>query len=57
MGPVTSTLRWDDLALDLLLPVDREKAEAERAVLARETAAGNIQNQNPRAEEEDENQG
>lgn len=57
MGPVTSTLRWDDLALDLLLPVDMEKAEAECAVLARETAAGNTQTQNPRAEEEDENQG
>ncbi|EJD43698.1 hypothetical protein AURDEDRAFT_137666 [Auricularia subglabra TFB-10046 SS5] len=33
-------LRWRDLALDLLLPVDPEKAEAARAALARKQASG-----------------
>ena len=29
-GGVNGSLRWKDLALDLLLPVDEEKEEAEK---------------------------
>jgi hypothetical protein len=62
-GAVTQALRWDDLALDHLLPVDKEKTDAESAALAREAAVGNPQAQNPRGDSfeeepgEDENQG
>lgn len=62
-GAITPTLRWNELALDHLLPVHKEKEDAEKAVLARETAVGNTQTQNPREDNyeeeprEDENQG
>ncbi|KAF7791295.1 hypothetical protein EIP86_002309 [Pleurotus ostreatoroseus] len=39
-GGVNGSLRWRDLALDLLLPVDEEKEEAERAAHARKMASG-----------------
>jgi hypothetical protein len=39
-GGVNGSLRWKDLALDILLPVDQEKLEAERAAHARRMASG-----------------
>ncbi|TFY72444.1 hypothetical protein EVG20_g551 [Dentipellis fragilis] len=39
-GGINGTLRWKDLALDTLLPVDREKEEAEKAAQARIMASG-----------------
>ncbi|KIP09280.1 hypothetical protein PHLGIDRAFT_126435 [Phlebiopsis gigantea 11061_1 CR5-6] len=42
-GGVNGSLRWRDLALDQLLPVDEEKEEAERAVQARKMASGATQ--------------
>lgn len=44
-GGANGTLRWKDLALDILLPVDHEKEEAERAVQARKMASGATANQ------------
>lgn len=38
--PFSGTLRWHELALDQLLPVDEQKAEAERAAQARTVAPG-----------------
>ncbi|KAF8522994.1 hypothetical protein JB92DRAFT_3110302 [Gautieria morchelliformis] len=56
----TATLRWDDLALDHLLPLVKEKVKIDTAAAAREFAPGNLA-QNPRVdsdeEEEDEDQG
>ena len=42
-GGVNGSLRWRDLALDRLLPVDEEKEEAERAAQARKMASGATQ--------------
>lgn len=39
-GGINGALRWRDLALDELLPVDEEKEEALRAVQARKMASG-----------------
>jgi hypothetical protein len=39
-GGVNGTLRWKDLALDILLPVDKEREEAEKAAHARKMASG-----------------
>ncbi|KAI0030072.1 hypothetical protein K488DRAFT_55014 [Vararia minispora EC-137] len=39
-GGVNGALRWRDLALDILLPVDREREEAARAAQARKMATG-----------------
>jgi len=44
-GGVNGTLRWRDLALDILLPVDKEKEEAEKAAHARKMASGATANQ------------
>ncbi|KAH8991683.1 hypothetical protein EDB86DRAFT_1036544 [Lactarius hatsudake] len=44
-GGVNGTLRWKDLALDILLPVDKEKEEAEKAAHARKMASGATTNQ------------
>ncbi|KAI9510018.1 hypothetical protein F5148DRAFT_658018 [Russula earlei] len=44
-GGVNGTLRWKDLALDILLPVDKEKEEAEKAAHARKMASGANANQ------------
>jgi len=46
-GGANGALRWKDLALDLLLPVDHAKEEAERAALARKMASGTSSNNNP----------
>lgn len=39
-GGINGTLRWRDLALDELLPVDEEREEALRAIQARKMASG-----------------
>ncbi|KAF9454132.1 hypothetical protein P691DRAFT_798397 [Macrolepiota fuliginosa MF-IS2] len=39
-GGINGALRWRDLALDELLPVDEEKEEALRALQARKMASG-----------------
>ena len=46
-GGVNGALRWKDLALDSLLPIDHEKEEAERAAQARKLASGATSNNNP----------
>lgn len=46
-GGVNGALRWRDLALDVLLPIDHKKEEAERAALARKMASGSNTNNNP----------
>jgi len=43
-GGVNGTLRWKDLALDILLPVDKEREEAEKAAHARKMASGTTAN-------------
>ncbi|KAF9460558.1 hypothetical protein BDZ94DRAFT_1324025 [Collybia nuda] len=45
-GGVNGALRWRDLALEELLPVDEDKEEAKRAMQARKMASG-ASNQNP----------
>lgn len=45
-GGTNGTLRWTDLALDELLPIDEEKEEAQRAMQARKMASG-ASNNNP----------
>ncbi|KAF9522420.1 hypothetical protein CPB83DRAFT_112524 [Crepidotus variabilis] len=47
-GGTNGTLRWTDLALQDLLPVDAEKEEAQRAIQARKMASG-TSNNNPQA--------
>ncbi|KAI0079098.1 hypothetical protein K474DRAFT_1770524 [Panus rudis PR-1116 ss-1] len=39
-GGVNGSMRWKELGLDLLLPVDREKEDAEKAAQARKMASG-----------------
>jgi hypothetical protein len=39
-GGVNGALRWRDLALDELMPVDEEKEEAKKAIQARKMASG-----------------
>jgi len=46
-GGINGALRWRDLALDQLLPVDEEKEEAERAAQARKMASGATTNHVP----------
>ena len=46
-GGVNGALRWRDLALDRLLPVDRAREEAARAALARKMASGAAQTNTP----------
>jgi hypothetical protein len=45
-GGINGALRWRDLALDDLLPVDEAKEEAKRAMQARKMASGTA-NHNP----------
>lgn len=45
-GGVNGALRWRDLALEELLPIDEDKEEAKRAMQARKMASG-ASNQNP----------
>ncbi|KAI0369125.1 hypothetical protein BV20DRAFT_1122252 [Pilatotrama ljubarskyi] len=64
-GGVNGSLRWRDLALDLLFPVDQAREEAEKAAQARKMASGTTSNHPPPQppppqdqtvdEEEDEN--
>ncbi|KAF4596338.1 hypothetical protein EYR38_007717 [Pleurotus pulmonarius] len=44
-GGVTGALRWKDLALEELLPIDEAKEEAIRAEMARKMASGSASNQ------------
>ncbi|KAI0766670.1 hypothetical protein BD413DRAFT_569620 [Trametes elegans] len=62
-GGVNGSLRWRDLALDLLFPVDQAREEAEKAAQARKMASGTTSNppaqqaplqQEPPADEEEE---
>jgi hypothetical protein len=61
-GGVNGALRWKDLAMEYLLPVDEEKEEANRAIEARKMASGASSSAAPQAgmgqdqtaEEEDE---
>jgi hypothetical protein len=48
-GGINGSLRWRDLGLEDLLPVDEEKEEAKRAMLARKMASG--ANNNPQAQQ------
>ncbi|PAV19638.1 alpha- -glucan [Pyrrhoderma noxium] len=48
-GGVNGALRWRDLALDRLLPVDRAREEAARAAMARKMASGASQSNGPSA--------
>lgn len=50
-GGVNGTLRWRDLALDELLPVDEAKVEAEKAEQARKMASGAASNQPPQPQQ------
>ncbi|GBE86531.1 hypothetical protein BKA93DRAFT_825710 [Sparassis latifolia] len=46
-GGVNGSLRWKDLALELLIPVDEARELAERAALARKLASGASSNHPP----------
>jgi hypothetical protein len=46
-GGINGALRWRDLALDLLLPADEEKEEAQKAAQARKMASGATANHPP----------
>ncbi|CAL1715205.1 unnamed protein product [Somion occarium] len=48
-GGVNGSMRWKELALDLLLPVDKEREEAEKAAQARKMASGTAANHAPAA--------
>ncbi|ETW79259.1 hypothetical protein HETIRDRAFT_420415 [Heterobasidion irregulare TC 32-1] len=50
-GGANGTLRWKDLALDILLPVDYEKEEAEKAAQARKMASGTASNHHQTAQQ------
>ncbi|KAJ3511238.1 hypothetical protein NLJ89_g4215 [Agrocybe chaxingu] len=49
-GGVNGSLRWKDLALEELLPVDEAREEAKRAMQARKMASG-ASNNNPQAQQ------
>lgn len=49
-GGTNGTLRWTDLALHDLLPVDAKKEEAQRAMQARKMASG-TSNNNPQTQQ------
>ncbi|PCH38057.1 hypothetical protein WOLCODRAFT_130651 [Wolfiporia cocos MD-104 SS10] len=46
-GGVNGSLRWKDLALDILYPVDEAREEAEKAAQARKLASGVSANHHP----------
>jgi hypothetical protein len=48
-GGINGSLRWRDLGLEDLLPVDDEKEEAKRAMQARKMASG--ANNNPQTQQ------
>ncbi|KAF8801357.1 hypothetical protein BYT27DRAFT_7226918 [Phlegmacium glaucopus] len=49
-GGINGSLRWRDLGLEDLLPVDEEKEEAKRAIQARKMASG-ATNNNPQTQQ------
>ena len=49
-GGTNGSLRWTDLAIDELLPIDEEKEEAQRASQARKMASGSSNN-NPQSQQ------
>jgi hypothetical protein len=49
-GGINGSLRWRDLGLEDLLPVDEEKEEAKRAMQARKMAIG-ATNNNPQTQQ------
>lgn len=51
-GGVTGQLRWKELALDQLLPIDEAKEEQKRAAQARKMAMGATNNQRRRRQDE-----
>ncbi|KAG9309897.1 hypothetical protein JVU11DRAFT_9929 [Chiua virens] len=53
-GGVNGALRWKDLALEKLLPVDEEKEEMKRAAEARKMANGATADQTIEEEEEED---
>jgi len=48
-GGINGSIRWRDLALDELLPIDEDKEEAKRAMQARKMASG-AANNNPQGQ-------
>ena len=44
-GGANGVLRWKDLALDILLPVDKEKEDVEKTAHARKMTSGATANQ------------
>ncbi|TFK39452.1 hypothetical protein BDQ12DRAFT_681810 [Crucibulum laeve] len=54
-GGIAGALRWRDLAMDELLPVDEEKELAERAMQARKMASG-ASNNNPQQQQQQQQQ-
>ena len=46
-GGVNGSIRWKDLALDRLFPVDQAREEAEKAAQARQMASGTASNHPP----------
>ena len=55
-GGVNGTIRWKDLALDLLFPVDQAREEAEKAAQARQMASGTTSNHPPAQAQPAQNQ-
>lgn len=55
-GGVNGTIRWKDLALDLLFPVDQAREEAEKAAQARQMASGTASNHPPAQPQPAQNQ-
>ncbi|KAG5654207.1 hypothetical protein H0H81_006240 [Sphagnurus paluster] len=51
-GGINGALRWRDLALDELLPIDEEKEEAKRAIQARKMASSGTSNHNPQPQQQ-----
>ncbi|KAG6820402.1 hypothetical protein H0H93_000909 [Arthromyces matolae] len=50
-GGINGSVRWRDLALEVLLPIDEAKEEAMRAMLARKMASG-ASNHNPQPQQQ-----
>ena len=46
-GGVNGSIRWKDLALELLFPVDQAREDAEKAAQARQMASGTANNHPP----------
>ena len=46
-GGVNGSIRWKDLALELLFPVDQAREDAEKAAQARQMASGTASNHPP----------